>query len=114
MRAMAKLGLAQPPRSHGEEIADAIHHEARKGKKMAYGIATYRGEEIDVDFSAAGERVDYGVPRSPRWTEWTNPKIEEVTILGVTLTPDEERALPPRLRDALLKLADEVEFETSD
>ena len=113
MRAMAKLGLAQPPRSHGEEIADLLHRH-KKGKPMTYGTATYQGEEIEVDFSAVGERVDYGVPRSPRWTEWTNPRIEEVRILGVTLTPDEEKALPARLRTEILRLADEVQFETSD
>lgn len=78
---------------------------------MIYGRATFTGEEVQVTFSATGELTDYGVPRSPRFIEWTGVQIEEVVICGVTVNP---RDLPAELVQALHDLSEEVEIETAD
>jgi len=75
---------------------------------MAHGYAIYSGEDVDVLFSASAVHTDYGVPRSPVWTEFEDVEIEEVTILGVKVDP---KVLPPDLVDAILALSDEVDFE---
>ncbi len=78
---------------------------------MARGTAKWSGEELEVIFSASGQRTDYGVPRSPTWTEWTDFEIDALTILGVDVTPD---TLPEDLVSAIYELADDVEFEPEE
>ena len=78
---------------------------------MATGTASYRGELIEVDFSAAGEVTDYGVDRSPTFIEWGGIEIETITICGVTVA---EGDLPVELAQALYDLHEELEFETDD
>lgn len=75
------------------------------------GYADYRGEELYVTFSARGELSDYGVPGSPTWTEWIDVEVESLSILDVDV---DFRQLPPALQDAILSLADEVEFHEED
>lgn len=75
---------------------------------MTRAVASYRGEELEVQFSAAVEMVDYGVPRSPVWPEFTDPRVEAVTILGVDLPFD---SLPEKLKNEIHALHTEVEFE---
>ncbi|SIT74641.1 hypothetical protein [Pontibaca methylaminivorans] len=72
------------------------------------GTATFAGGEIHVEFETGLTRVDYGVPRSPVWFEPDSdgPSIASLTILGEAYDPSD---LPPRLRRAILALADEVE-----
>ena len=78
---------------------------------MASGYATYSGEEVEARFSASAVQTDYGVPRSPVWTEFEDIEIEEVTILGVKVDP---KALPPDLVEAIRALANELEFEVEE
>lgn len=80
-------------------------------RTYCYGIATYRGEEIDVHFSAAGVKADYGVPGSPRWVEWENVEIESIEMFGFEIKP---AALQPELVQELHALADGLEFEADD
>lgn len=75
------------------------------------GRATYLGEELIVSFTARGELSDYGVPGSPTWVEWVDAEIEHLQILGFDVDP---KVLPSALYDAILDLADEVEFEEED
>jgi len=78
---------------------------------MARGTASYTGEEVEVAFSATGQLTDYGVPGSPRWVEWEDIEIEELTILGHKVDP---KILPDELVEAIRELADEVEFEAEE
>ena len=78
---------------------------------MARGTASYTGEEVDVVFSATGHLTDYGVPGSPRWVEWEDIEIEELTILGHKVDP---KILPDELVEAIRELADDLEFETEE
>jgi hypothetical protein len=78
---------------------------------MARGTTTHNGEELEVAFSATGQLTDYGVPGSPRWVEWEDIEIEELTILGHKVDP---KILPAELVEAIRELADEVEFEAEE
>lgn len=78
---------------------------------MARGTATYKGEELEVAFSAYGVLSDYGVDRSPTWIEWEDIEIEELTILGHKVDP---KILPDELVEAIRELADDLEFETEE
>lgn len=72
--------------------------------------ATYRGEEIEVSFTAETERTDYGVPGSPVWDEIdpTTIRVSSIEILGVDVKLS---TLPKELQDAILGLADGLEWE---
>lgn len=78
---------------------------------MARGTATYIGEELEVEFSATGILTDFGVPGSPRWTEWQDIEIEELTILSHKVDP---KTLPAGLVEAIRELSAEVEFEAEE
>lgn len=78
---------------------------------MARGTATHNGEDLEVAFSASGQLTDYGVPGSPRWVEWEDIKIEELTILDHKVDP---KVLPAELVEAIRELADDLEFETEE
>jgi hypothetical protein len=73
--------------------------------------ATYRGEEIEVSFTAETERTDYGVPGSPVWDEidLTTVRVSSIEILGVEVK--HFLYLPKDLQDAILGLADGLEWE---
>lgn len=74
--------------------------------------AEWKGEEIEVSFTADAERNDYGVPRSPVWYD-ANPntiKIETLTILGTDVDPDTLYKAFPKLADAIHALTEEVKF----
>lgn len=75
------------------------------------GRAYYSGDELYVTFTAVGELSDYGVPRSPTWTEWTDIEIESVEILGVMVSPD---TLPISIQEAIMLLSEELEFTDGD
>jgi hypothetical protein len=77
------------------------------------GVGKFRSEMIDVDFSVEMEQQDYGVPGSPVWWEpiWDSLEVDTLTVLGVDVAID---SLPQELRQAILDLADEVEWETDD
>lgn len=72
--------------------------------------ATYHGEEILVHFTAETERTDYGVPGSPVWDEIDPASIRvcSIEILGCDV---KFAALPKELQDAILGLADGLEWE---
>lgn len=72
--------------------------------------ATYHGEEIEVSFTAETERTDYGVPGSPVWDEIdpTTIRVSSIEILGVDVKLS---TLPKELQDAILGLADGLEWE---
>lgn len=76
-------------------------------------VGTYNGEEMTVIFTAKAERCDYGVERSPVWYEVDPATIEvhSLEILGRDVKFDE---LPEVIRDAILDLSDEVEFENEE
>lgn len=71
---------------------------------------TYRGEEIEVSFTADTERTDYGVPGSPVWDEIdpTTIRVSSIEILGCDVKLS---TLPKDLQDAILGLADGLEWE---
>lgn len=69
--------------------------------------AMFSGSEIDVMFTARAVKVDYGVPRSPVWTEFEDVEIAALNILGVEVKPS---ALPVELVNVIYELADECEF----
>ena len=71
---------------------------------------TYRGEEIEVSFTAETERTDYGVPGSPVWDEIdpTTIQVSSIEILGLDVKLS---TLPKELQDAILDLADGLEWE---
>lgn len=73
--------------------------------------ATYRGEEIEVSFTAETERTDYGVPGSPVWDEIdpTTIRVSSIEILGVEVK--HLAYLPKDLQDAILELADGLDWE---
>jgi hypothetical protein len=72
--------------------------------------ATYRGEEIEVSFTAETERTDYGVPGSPVWDEIdpASIRVASIEILGLDVKLS---TLPEDLRNAILDLADGLEWE---
>ena len=72
--------------------------------------ATYHGEEIEVSFTAETERTDYGVPGSPVWDEIdpSTIRVSSIEILGVDVKLS---TLPKELQDAILGLADGLEWE---
>lgn len=72
--------------------------------------ATYHGEEMTVSFTAETERTDYGVPGSPVWDEIdpASIRISSIEILGLDVKLS---TLPEDLRDAILGLADGLEWE---
>ena len=78
---------------------------------MAYGIANYNGEEVEVVFIATGVVTDYGMDRSPTWIEWDDVRIYDLTILGVAVDVSK---LPVDLQKAIYALADDLEFEQED
>lgn len=73
--------------------------------------ATYRGEEIEVSFTAETERTDYGVPGSPVWDEIdpASIRVSSIEILGVEVK--HLAYLPKELQDAILGLADGLDWE---
>ena len=75
--------------------------------------AHFHGEQITATLTAATDRSDYGVPRSPRWDEidLSSAKIEELTILGVTVDP---HGIPADLREAILELKYDVEWKNDE
>lgn len=77
---------------------------------MSTVYATYDGEEITAQFSAATERCDYGVKGSPVWDEVLPSTItlDALEILGVEVKIED---LPEALRAAIENLADHCEFE---
>lgn len=71
--------------------------------------AEYKGEEMQVTFTAETVRTDYGVPGSPEWDE-VDPdsvEVEHLTILGLDVKMDD---LPGDLHDAIMALSDDLEF----
>lgn len=78
---------------------------------MIQGSAYYRGNEVEVDFTATGEVSDYGVDRSPEFIEWGDFEVTLLTICGVTVKLE---ALPADLAEAIHDLHREVEFEADD
>lgn len=72
--------------------------------------ATYHGEEILVHFTAETERTDYGVPGSPVWDEIdpSSIRVSSIEILGLDVKLS---TLPKELQDAILGLADGLEWE---
>ena len=74
--------------------------------------ATYRGEEIEVTFTATAQRDWIGDASVPNGTQECididNIEVDTVTILGVTVDYDK---LPDDLQTAISVLSDEVEFE---
>ncbi len=72
--------------------------------------ATYHGEEILVHFTAETERTDYGVPGSPVWDEIdpASIRVASIEILGCDVKLS---TLPKELQDAILGLADGLEWE---
>lgn len=73
-------------------------------------LATYRGEEIEVSFTAETERTDFGVPGSPVWDEIdpTSIRVASIEILGCDVRLE---TLPQDLQDAILGLADGLDWE---
>lgn len=73
--------------------------------------ATHTGDEVQVEFTATGERVDYGVPNSPVWDEPLPETIEVYTlsIMGVDVELEE---LPKPLQEAIMDIADSCEFQS--
>lgn len=78
--------------------------------KYCFETARFAGEEIDVRFRARAELTDYGVPRSPQFFELDpgTTEVELLEILGVECKLEE---LPEALQAAVLKLADECDFQ---
>ena len=74
---------------------------------MSIVQGSYVGEELEVAFFGTLERCDYGVPHSPVWWEVVDIRVEEVYILGVSVTYD---SLPKELKQNLSDLAEEVEW----
>jgi hypothetical protein len=74
-------------------------------------VGKFRSEMIEVDFRVEMERADYGVPGSPVWWEpiWDTLEVDTLSVLGVDVAIE---SLPKELREAILELADEVEWET--
>ena len=74
-------------------------------------LATYRGGEMTVSFTAETERTDFGVPGSPVWDEIdpTSIRVASIEILGVEVKRLAD--LPEELQDAILGLADGLEWE---
>lgn len=72
--------------------------------------ATYRGEEIEVSFTAETERTDFGVPGSPVYydIDMTSLEVLSIEILGCDVKLS---TLPKDLQDAILGLADGLEWE---
>lgn len=72
--------------------------------------ATYHGEEIEVSFTAETERTDYGVSGSPVWDEIdpSSIRVSSIEILGLDVKLS---TLPKELQDAILGLADGLEWE---
>ena len=74
--------------------------------------ATYRGEEIEVTFSATAQRDWIGDASVPNGTQECvdidDIEVDTVTILGVAV---DYSKLPDDLQTAISVLSDEVEFE---
>jgi hypothetical protein len=71
---------------------------------------TYKGEELQVDFRAWGDRADYG-SGTPTDIEITDVEINALTIAGHDLTHEQMRGLPTWLVSLIEGYAGEVEFE---
>lgn len=70
--------------------------------------ATYYGEEIGVVFEETFTEADYGIHGSPLvWEPSLSPRVVSVSILNVEVDLD---ALPADLQEAIMELADEVEW----
>lgn len=72
--------------------------------------ATYHGEEILVHFTAETTRTDYGVPGSPVLEE-VDPSSIEVMAIEMLGCDVKLAALPKELQDAILELADGLDWE---
>lgn len=72
--------------------------------------ATYRGEEIEVSFTAGTERTDFGVPGSPVYydIDMTSLEVLSIEILGCDVKLS---TLPKELQNAIVGLADGLEWE---
>lgn len=69
--------------------------------------ATYKGENLWIEFSADASLDDYGVPGSPTFLSFDNITIESLAI------DDEEvdlTSLSPEAIDAYIELAEDLEF----
>lgn len=75
------------------------------------GRATYETEHIKVEYSADMVKSDYGVKGSPVWYDPEVIKIESVEIFGVG---HHLFQLHDRVIDALIGLADNLEFEVCE
>jgi hypothetical protein len=71
----------------------------------------YKGEELRVTFTADISDEDVGGELPVMQSFVDDIEVDTVTILDVTLTPEEYAALPSRLRARIFSLADQVEFE---
>lgn len=71
--------------------------------------AEYRGSELTVHFTAETEQWDYGVPRSPTYTD-VNPDTIQVTSIEILGEDYKLEDLPEKLQASILALAEEVEF----
>lgn len=69
--------------------------------------AVYKGEEIEVEYEATPELVDFGVPNSPKWYEPTDVLVRSVTVLGIEATFE---SFSKQLQDELYALHREVEW----
>lgn len=71
--------------------------------------AEYKGEEIQVTFTAETERTDYGVAGSPEFDELDeySIEVEHLTILGLDVKMSD---LPDDLHDVIMSLSDGLEF----
>lgn len=76
-------------------------------------IGSYRSDGIDVDFSCAMEKADYGVSGSPEWMEPAlgSEEVISLSILGVDV---EITSLPKALQDAIYQLAEHVDWECEE
>jgi hypothetical protein len=82
----------------------------QKWEKTLAVEAEYKGEEMQVTFTAETVRTDYGVPGSPEWNEVDPYSIEVkyLTILGLNVKMAD---LPDDLHDAIMALSDGLEWE---
>jgi hypothetical protein len=76
---------------------------------MATG--SYKGEQIVAEFSADMDRHDYGEQGGEAWDEAVSITLDALTILGVAVPVAGLKSFYNPLYQAVMALADEVEFE---
>ncbi len=69
--------------------------------------ATYKGEDLWIEFSADASLDDYGVAGSPTFLSFDNITIESLAIDGVEVNLS---SLSPEALDGYLELSDDLEF----